>query len=211
MCPYTAAWYRWDFPIPMELTASICLLRVFYHRILLFAIPRFYPRSTSAASNDDSRSRGTGAWKDMLDILFPGCYDGHTKVNRVQVPADSVTDLRENRQSGENPERYRHCMRGEAALQTKIRHWNPFREGESCFDDPQVRRPACSHFCRCSASMEDAALLAQEFGCGSKLAAAVFIFLRTQSHIILKRRSEHHEENHRIASDPDPAAVPHRL
>ncbi len=41
-------------------------------------------------------------------------------------------------------------------------------------------------FCRCSASMEDAALLAQEFGCGSSLAAAVLFFLRWRPKIIEK-------------------------
>ncbi len=36
-----------------------------------------------------------------------------------------ASELAENRKSGQNPERYRHCMRG-GARRTKVSHWKKF-------------------------------------------------------------------------------------
>jgi len=44
------------------------------------------------------------------------------------VPAEAVTAPQENRKPGENPGRYRHCMRGGTHRKTKVGHWgNPRR------------------------------------------------------------------------------------
>ena len=51
-----------------------------------------------------------------IDICIVFVYTDRASEYSVWVPADAVTAPQENREPGENPGRYRHCMRGGSAF-----------------------------------------------------------------------------------------------